>query len=973
MLRSQKIGHGISFLKVWIHVFVIFSYGSNINSMQGQSTLIDSLVSVLNQMPKDSNYLNTLHKLIGEVRFQDGKKALELCKEGLDLCSVLDFPRGYMLMYYDQGVARYEMGQFESAISPIEEALRYARKLNNQSVVGACFNILGVLHQNLNQTDDALKYLFESLNLSKRLKDSAGILDAYINIGTQYFIKEDNKTAKSYYNRAEKLALSSHYYIGLGNLYLNLSAVTEDDSIKHKYLESALKYAVKYNQFNLLGYVYQNMGSDYISQNVFDSAEHYLRLALSYTIEVNNTHLTTKVQNSLGYVLMKLQSYDSAKYYLERGIVLARENNYLEELRNGYFFLSKWYEKSGNFPQALKYLSLENELRDTLFNEKMNEKLAEANARYRIAEKDKELLTQKTEIESQRNQKKVIFFGGILVLVVLFSLFLSYYSYSKRKKKEAELALELEQVEKENLKKMDDMKTQFFANISHELRTPLTLIIDPLRNALDQIKGSKYHRNISLAFDNSQKLLSLVNEILDLTKLESGGLPIYRKEHELKPLIYGIFSSFESLAGIKEIKLLFDYQISEEIVARVDAGKLEKIINNLLSNAIKFSPKGGEVTLRVKERSEEWLLTVEDRGMGIEKQDLDKIFDRYYQSPSNQPYLHGGTGIGLALSKQFALLLGGDLRVKSMRGKGSVFTLQLPKESWSVSLSQKPKSIQNQRVASEDNMDFYKPLFIGGERPQILIVEDNREMADYLCRILSDLYNCTVAQDGMEALKLVQTRHFDLITSDVMMPHMDGFQFRARVNEMKALTLIPFIFLTAKYMESDKLIGLRLGVDDFITKPFNSNELKARIYNLLSNKIARETWLAEYSDDKVGKSNADNHESQIVKNAERWVFKHLSDPSFKVGDLASHLALGERQLRRVIRKYTGLSPVNFILEIRLSNAFQLLEHRTFLTIAEVQYAVGIESASYFTKAFKERFGLTPTEVLSQSSPLHFFR
>ena len=326
--------------------------------------------------------------------------------------------------------------------------------------------------------------------------------------------------------------------------------------------------------------------------------------------------------------------------------------------------------------------------------------------------------------------------------------------------------------------------------------------------------------------------------------------------------------------------------------------------------------------------------------------------------------LQGGTGVGLALAKELAKLLQGDLTFKSEWGKGSTFTLHLALKKEYLSMETVEEIPINSDKESPRVLPTFQPLFINKEKPKLLIVEDNPEMSRYLEQSLSENYQCTTATDGRDALNKLKLFDFHCITSDVMMPNMDGFIFRSMVNEYPQWRQIPFLLLTARYLEADKLKGFQLGIDDYVTKPFSTKELQARIYNLIRNKIERDEFLkTEQSLSKAHETVALSVEQRLLKKAEQTVLDNIDQADFKVTDLAKQIGYSSKQLGRIIKKLTGLSSVAFILEIRLQKARELLEKRTFGTVTEVMYEVGIQSTSYFTRKFTERFGKNPSEVL----------
>jgi DNA-binding response OmpR family regulator len=360
--------------------------------------------------------------------------------------------------------------------------------------------------------------------------------------------------------------------------------------------------------------------------------------------------------------------------------------------------------------------------------------------------------------------------------------------------------------------------------------------------------------------------------------------------------------------------------------------------------------------MEVWEKPGQLEIKIIDSGMGIDEKDLPHLFNRFYQAPQPEGQLSGGTGIGLSLAKELANLHGGNISVESQKGMGSTFKLTLPFKEAAAPLS----PIEQEEATPNPYLrQIYQPFLLHGEKARLLIVEDNVEMNQFLQQILSPYFHCQSAMDGHQALDLLPKTKIDLIISDVMMPNMDGFTFRKKVTEVGSYQDIPFIMLTARADDQDKIKGLQLGVDDYMAKPFNAQELIARVHNLLRNRLSRQQASKEED------SESTSTDERFVIEAEGIVLKHIDEVEFKVTDLAKALNYSQRQLARVLKKYTGLSPVEFILEIRLQKAYQLIQQQRYLSVAEVRYDIGIESASYFSKKFTERFGETPSNLLKK--------
>lgn len=566
-----------------------------------------------------------------------------------------------------------------------------------------------------------------------------------------------------------------------------------------------------------------------------------------------------------------------------------------------------------------------------------------------------------------------IWFYAVLLFVVGFAAYSFYIArirFLENRQKELEIAVsdrtakiesdkQIIERQAEELRKLDQLKSRFFANVSHELRTPLTLILAPLQSVLN--RGSLQEADkakLSIAYKNGKRLLNLVNELLDLSKLESGKMKLQHDEKELFPFISRIVDSFESYARDTGIQLSLDFLPEKELSLRLDFKKTEIILLNLLSNALKFTPPGGSIVVKVDIRPEiqQVRILVSDTGRGIHPQDIPHIFNRFYQSEQTET-AEGGTGIGLAISREFAKLMDGSLSVSSEWGKGSVFVLQLPliyakaspkKEELAAQTSLHAPSSPPRRVALNENQEH------------ILLVEDNPDLRFFIQSLLDPFYQVTVAQHGQEALeKLSQLSNIDLIISDIMMPVMDGFQLLEKLKAHAFLGRIPVIMLTARADIKDKLKALRIGVDDYMLKPFEEEELQLRVENLLRNRKIRE----ENRDNQPGPAMQDTEEQQWLQLVEETVTDKLSTYEFNVEKLAFEMAMSRQNLNIRIKKLTGLTASQYLQEARLLTARSILESRQVHAVKAAALEVGIKDVKYFSRKFKERFGKSPSAYL----------
>jgi len=550
--------------------------------------------------------------------------------------------------------------------------------------------------------------------------------------------------------------------------------------------------------------------------------------------------------------------------------------------------------------------------------------------------------------------------GTIILQLVSFSLSLGYKG------------LETER-ERVKLKELDTFKSRFFANISHEFRTPLTLILGPIQNLMDKLSTKADRLQLKMVERNGRRLLRLINQILDLSKLEAGKLQL-----EVRPFDYiqtskVMLHSFQSAAREKEIALVFKSE-HEQLMAVLDQDKIEQVLINLLSNAIKYTPSGGTITLRVDtsatKGSDTLITTVSDTGLGIPEDQLPHVFQRFYQA-SQQDFSTNpsGTGIGLALTKELIELHKGKIRVESEWKKGTTFTFVLPMHIQQDAMATKKIIDASGEKKWEADLDI--PLVLDDQAAtamtkgalQILLIEDNPEIRQYLKSCLDQKYELLEAPDGEKGVEMAIENIPDLIITDVMMPKKDGFAVVREIKKNEKTSHIPIIILTGKSSQESKLTGLQTTADDYLTKPFDARELQLRIGNLLSN---RKKWIARFKA-SLKPDNAlldvPSQEQTFIKKAVKIVEENLSDENFSVEKMGRFLLMDRTQLFRKLKAITGKSPSQFIRSIRLKHAHQLLSRQS-ATVGEIAFSVGFSSTAYFNRCFKEEFGKTPGEVMN---------
>lgn len=531
----------------------------------------------------------------------------------------------------------------------------------------------------------------------------------------------------------------------------------------------------------------------------------------------------------------------------------------------------------------------------------------------------------------------------------------------------------------EELRSLDNLKSHFFANISHELRTPLTLMLAPITDIINRNTLSQHdHYNLLLAQRNGKQLQKMINEILDLTKLEAGKMKLSTTHVDWYSFLKTLTANFESIAKQKAINFTINYDCDLSLRLEMDAAKMEMILANILSNAFKYTHRGGKITLSTLNSKAGIVIEIRDNGRGIHEDDLPHIFDRFFQSKDQNRLAEGGTGIGLAIAKEFAQLMEGDIQVTSTIGAGTSFIISIPlKEALSnIEVTQEvPLAVFHQYSVADSSPGTNQLSEKNDQLSTILLVEDNPDLQFYIKNLLAPAYNIITAFNGQEALDLLASHTSEhpvchLILSDIMMPVMDGYQL---LNFVKAkYPQIPVIMLTAKGSLDDKLKALRIGVDDYLTKPFSQVELKVRIENLIKNATVRQ--LARKEETNTQTDNAfqtmpvplpeDKAIQNWLKDLEEKAIENFSDFSYTTERLANDLNISKRQLLRRMKISVGLTPGQYLKNVRLLKARELLLNGEISSVKATALSVGYKDVSYFSKEFNKEFGKSPSEFLN---------
>lgn len=687
---------------------------------------------------------------------------------------------------------------------------------------------------------------------------------------------------------------------------------------------------------------------------------------------------------------------------------MATEGGGLELVRDGIFEASYLYPTKGDevIALAMKILKHQPYARDNYLSTSI---ITQANAALTLMEaRDAERQTrnlktlhkQVDQYLSDYNSQKVMLIGLCLFLFVcLAAAALIFRGYLIKVRLNETLAktngelkrLNVELGEKnEELKRLNEevlelthSRLVFFTNISHELRTPLTLIADPVEMLLEDtgIKG-KSRELLKMVQRNALALQQLVSNILDFRKIQNGKMELKLYRFDIVKTLTMWVGDFQLTAERKQIRLhldVDDLKGSHEMIA--DQEKISRIVFNLLSNALKYTPAGGEIFVSLKDEGANLRLDVRDTGKGISQDEADKIFERFFQAKGAA----SGTGIGLALVKSFVELHHGEARVESEPGKGSDFIVVIPRKQEGdsqvihndvdiVDNSANTSTSDSKNVVDESVLQYIDDgdrsrgkvqqlVSENTNRPTVLVIDDNTDIRQYERTLLQDEYVVLEAADGKEGLAVALKEVPDLVICDVMMPVMDGLEFTKQLKTNTATSHIPVIMLTAKNLEEHRAEGYEHGADSYITKPFHSKVLLARIENLLRQRQLLKNLYqgTKEAEKEISEAHLEDRDKQFLKQLQAIIQKNLSDSEFGVEDMGQQIGLSRVQLYRKVKAMTGSSVVDLLRKARLAKARRLLETRS-MSVSEVAYEVGFSAPSYFTKCFKEEYGMLPGDV-----------
>lgn len=812
--------------------------------------------------------------------------------------------------------------EYSKSIVPLMDALKIAKETNSEQAIFGLQSRLQTLLTKAKRFDEADRIYHEMMFvLSKKERNQPNDINrAGVLYGKGHLekVKNNFKEALFFFQKSRGY-FNKHKVFGIRRFYVEESIL--ETLIKLKYIKRAKE---KYTFIK----------------------ETYPELCV---VDFQFLHLE-------GMLFYHLNQDDQAIASLKKSIESGKPSSWELHSRSS-FTLAKIYEKQGNYKEALRYNKNGQKLKAEIDKKDDERKLDRLQSKYELAQKETEIKKLDIDRIEQMNSLKsrrlfIIFLSITIALLIAIVIFISRSSKNKLIRKELEKnALEkereIERIRTEESKRAVDLKNQLFANISHEFRTPLTLIKVPAAELMENVDGTNKHQ-LELIQRNADHLLIMVDEILELSLLDTGNASLTKKSLGLSSFIQKIQLNFEPLFKQNNVQFKIDAP-SEEFGIFADEYRLKMVLNNLLKNAFHHTPKGGEVclTITLDQTNDVFKLSVFNSGDGIDENFLPMIFDRYARSKEKD---YAGYGIGLSFCKQIIALHGGEIKAENVEN-GVKLSFQIPT---------KVHKMVSTLAEIDSHIEAQEIEIIGDRQHTLLIVEDNLEMRNLLKEILNDQYLVLLAVDGEEGIEIAEQQQPDLIISDIMMPKIGGMELTKTLKENFATSHIPIILLTAKSAGHDRIAGLETGADDYLTKPFSPKEMRVRVRNLIEQ---REKLRRRFSKNVFlipEELTSNSLDQAFLLKATEIVESNLDNPDFTVEQFCRKLALNRNSVHQKLKSLTGSSASQFIKSIKLKKAAILLADER-ISIVEVSELSGFNNRQAFNKAFKDQFEMAPSD------------
>jgi len=874
-----------------------------------------------------------------EKDLQNIRKALVYAKRN-------NFENKLVLLYAYLGeYFTYSPYKKDSALYYLDKSIDVAKEMGDNLYYGNNLYSKGSYYYSEKKHPEALKYFIECDSILSEYSPKQAPILSFVNIGISsiYLDFEDYKKAEKYAIRSIEIANESGNKGGimaaettLGKIDIHNKEYIKAEERFNKILEYYVSIGDKFWEAHTLTY----LGIAYKGQNRVKEAENKFLEALEINQTLQDSSNSLLTLKNLANLYSDQQEYQKSQEYYLKALNMARKVSNLELETEHVKNLAETNYLLKNYKSAADYYKEYIPLKDSLDASMNLAKTSELETQYQTAKKEQqiELLSAENQLDKQKRKNQFTIFASLIGLLIIIGLTLAFV-YRNKLKTAAKI------------KELNLMKSRFFANISHEFRTPLTLIKSPLQNLQTQLSDENQQKQLSLIDKNSDRMLELVNQLLELSKIDSGKLKLIIKEGNLLSFLKSISEPFAYRANENKLKFSSNLEIPDGKFS-YDKDVIEKIVTNLLSNAVKYTPENNKVNFSSNIKNETLTITVSNSGTNLKSKNIPKLFERFHQSDEQNE----GFGIGLALIKELVDLYKGKIETTVKDGILS-FLVSLP-------LTQN----ESENIVIQKNTDKIEEIpqnepEINGERLVLLIVDDNTEIRNVVKELFSENYTILEAEDGASALKLAQKEIPDCIISDVMMPKMDGFEFTKAIKENELTSFIPVILLTAKTSDEARLEALQNEADAFLTKPFHNEILKESVHQLIAE---RKKLQQRYSRELILKPidiAINSVDEKFLEKLSVIMEKELQNPGFSTDDFASELGMSRMQLHRKLKSLLNVSTTEFIRNERLKAAAELMKKGN-KNISEIAYTVGFNDVSYFSKSFKDLYNVTPSEYIS---------
>ncbi len=952
-------------------------------TISAQQEVVDSLQLAIKDTNVDSAKVKLLLNLSIASRKLNIDQSIIHGQRALDLARSANYTIGIINGLSISAYNLHLQGENDLAIEYLQEAIVLTERTNYKKELPKIFNSLGGIHTDLGNFDKALEYFNRILELLDKEKQKGAIAAILTNIASIHTDQKDYERAIQYYELAlttaqdsENRRITAQILNAIGSLYLE----QEEFDKALPYLNKYLDLGKVENDDIFISTALLNIGHVHLLKKESQIAENYLLKALKIKEEIGDERGEAYVLISLGELYQAKGKYiDSNRYYLE-SLKYFHDSKIKVKEQAIYKQLSQNYAKMGDFQNAFRAQEASTTLSDSLFTIEKNKQVLELATKYEIKQKETE---NKLLKEEQAKSKAIIerrtTLGIAIGLFFTLGSIFAFILYQQKKKNNQQLNRQVQLLNKnleskkiiesqsEKLRLAEQQRNKIFTNITHEFQTPLT-IIQGLSKQLfktEQLSDSGT-KALKFILKSSQSLSEATNQILKGNNLAQEANSVDLVLFSFLDLIKYLLPEFTFLAKKKKIRIQPPEFNHHQAIIYSDVSKLETVLKNLISNAIKYTDEGGIITIDYSMIENGYhQLRIMDSGRGIHEEELPYLFDRYYQSARTDP--EGGFGLGLAICKENMTILGGSIDVDSKVGKGSSFTICLPKTPCekipgNIELYEFPK---NEIPSLSENS---QELVSSNTETDLLIVEDNKDFCKYLEILLKEDYHLHFTHNGQQALSFLVENNPTLIITDWMMPGTDGISFVEQLKASKKHRNIPVLMLTARSLTSDKIKALRIGVDDYLIKPFEEEVLKVRIRHLIDFKDRVEEYekKSHFSSVLIDGQELSIEDQNWLINLEEIVMPSIGDFDLNLDKIVQLLGTNVKVLNRRIKNITGLTSKKYIQELRYWEARRMLETRAYDSVKAVCISVGFKDQKNFSRKFKGRFGVYPSSFLQIS-------